>query len=139
MTEDEISEHMAEICLYFRMNAPNVKKILRAADISKTGRIDYDEFLVAAYDKKKLLTPENLRKAFNMFDRQGKGSITKTDIMTIMQASNPCAVAQVNDIWNALVSQVNLDENDGISYEEFEGHMCDVMQKKASLYAMQRA
>lgn len=73
LTEDEITAHMDEICQYFRLERPNVQKMLKGASISGKGKVNYNEFVTAAFDKKRLLSAENLRKAFALFDREGKG------------------------------------------------------------------
>ena len=61
LTEDEISEHMAEICSKFKMAEPDVRKILSVADVDRDGNINFNEFIAAALDKRKLLTDANLR------------------------------------------------------------------------------
>ena len=55
LTEDEITAHMDEICQYFRLERPNVQKMLKGASISGKGKVNYNEFVTAAFDKKRLL------------------------------------------------------------------------------------
>lgn len=64
---------MAEICSYFAMEEPDVRRILQSTDSNNDGTIDFTEFLTAAFDKKKLLSEENLRRAFAVFDKDGNG------------------------------------------------------------------
>ena len=73
LTEDEITVHMDEICKYFRLEKPNVQNMLRGASRKGQRMIDYNEFVTAAFNKKRLLSQENLQKAFRLFDREGKG------------------------------------------------------------------
>lgn len=44
-------------------------KILDAMDTNGDGQIDFNEFLAAAYDRKKLLNEKNVKMAFEMFDK----------------------------------------------------------------------
>ena len=46
-----------------------VERIMAAADLDKNGHIDYSEFINATIDKRKLLSKERLKTAFQLFDR----------------------------------------------------------------------
>lgn len=46
-----------------------VERIMNAADLDKNGHIDYSEFIAATTDKRKLLSKERLKTAFQLFDR----------------------------------------------------------------------
>ena len=75
---------MVEISKHFKMAQPNVRKMIKAADTNGDGRIDYAEFVAAAYDKRKLLDESNLRRAFNRLDADRTGKISKSDIRKIL-------------------------------------------------------
>ena len=47
--------------------------MLQAADINGDGRIDYTEFIAAAYQKDLLLSNKNLEGAFRMLDANSDG------------------------------------------------------------------
>ena len=79
---------MGEICKHFSLQEPDVQKLLKALDPNDDGQIEYNNFIAAAYDKKKLLSDENLYRAFKMLDKTGSGAITKIDLQ-IMMANNP--------------------------------------------------
>jgi len=49
--------------------------ILAAADTDGSGEIEYTEFISAMMDAQIFLKDEYLRTAFNMFDKDGSGSI----------------------------------------------------------------
>ena len=46
-----------------------VERIMKTCDIDKNGHIDYTEFISATIDKRKLLSKERLKAAFQLFDR----------------------------------------------------------------------
>ena len=66
------------------MNKDDIEKMFDAVDIDKSGFIDYSEFVVAAMNEKTLLTNEKLQTAFNMFDKDGSGFISKDEIKEIL-------------------------------------------------------
>jgi calcium-dependent protein kinase len=46
-----------------------VDRIMSVADSDLNGNIDYSEFISATMDKKKLLSKERLKTAFQIFDK----------------------------------------------------------------------
>jgi calcium-dependent protein kinase len=52
-----------------------VDGIMKAADMDGNGELEYSEWVVATINKESLLTEDKLRTAFDMFDRDGGGSI----------------------------------------------------------------
>ena len=80
------------------MAEPDVRKMLEATDISQSGRIDYNEFLVAALDKKNLLTDENIRRAFNLLDKHNMGYIKKWNIQGILGYHDD-AIKKTKEFW----------------------------------------
>jgi len=57
--------------------------ILDAMDTNGDGQIDFNEFLAAAYDRKKLLSDKNVRVAFDIFDKEKKGYITEKNLKNV--------------------------------------------------------
>lgn len=49
-----------------------VERIMSNADIDKNGHIDYSEFINATIDKRKILSKERLKAAFQLFDKVNK-------------------------------------------------------------------
>ncbi len=87
------------------MEKEDLEKMFDAVDIDKSGFIDYSEFVVAAMNEKTLLTNEKLQSAFKMFDKDGSGYISATEIKEILGFGKSLSEDAVNDI----VKQV--DEN----------------------------
>ena len=115
LTEDEISENITEICNYFNMEEPDVRRILRSADSDKNGEIDFTEFVTAAYDKRKLLSETNLKKVFAMLDVNDDGFISKEEIMEALGGSElnlPESVQNsTDDFWGEIMASIDSDKD----------------------------
>ena len=57
-----------------------VDEIFNSIDKDKSGKIDFDEFIIATVDRNDLLSYDNMYKAFKMFDDDGGGSISTDEI-----------------------------------------------------------
>ena len=51
-------------------------QIMSLVDQDKDGYIEYQEFLRVTLNRNTLISEENLKNAFNMFDKAGDGSIS---------------------------------------------------------------
>ena len=59
-------------------------EILMAADTDGSGQIDYTEFLAATIDRKIYMREDYLKTAFQMFDKDGNGSIDASEIAALL-------------------------------------------------------
>lgn len=57
-----------------------VDQIFEVVDIDGSGEIDFNEFITATMDRKKLLSSEKIDLAFKAFDRDGSGSISLKEL-----------------------------------------------------------
>ena len=64
-----------------------VDAIFKHVDADGTGELCYSEFLFGALDKKDLLKPENVKKAFSCFDQDGSGDITRDELKQMLRGS----------------------------------------------------
>ena len=55
-------------------------KIMEALDIDHNNSISYTEFILATMNKKKVITEERIKEAFDMFDENKNGSISLEEI-----------------------------------------------------------
>jgi len=116
---EEITNGLKEVLGHVRGNMKVFDEILEALDKNRNGVIDYTEFLTAASNKEKLLTEKNLRFAFNMFDKNQDGQISKAELKAVFET----AEQKDEDLWNEVFNEVDTDGDGDISFEEFKSCM----------------
>ena len=98
-------------------NAETILQIMQSADTDGSGEINYTEFLAATMDANVFMREDYLRTAFNMFDKDNSGFITKEELMEVIQARAAVTISPKQ------IDQMMMDSdenNDGlINYEEF--------------------
>jgi len=107
------------------MAEDEVDRILKIADSDGSGEIDYSEWVVATMDKHKLLTTEKLQVAFNMFDRDGGGSISANEIKEVLGVGKNID----EKLWNEIVLEVDANGDGEISFPEFKTMMQKVLEE----------
>jgi len=79
LSKDEIKEgyvvHFGRL-----ISDKEVDVMFDAVDTDQSGYIDYTEFVVASANEKALMTNDRLGLAFKMFDKDGSGMITPSEI-----------------------------------------------------------
>lgn len=94
-------------------------RILKIADSDGSGEIEYSEWIVATTDKRKLLTNEKLETAFNLFDRDGGGSISANEIKEVLGVGKSID----EKVWNDIIFEVDANGDGEISFLEFKTMM----------------
>lgn len=61
-----------------------IQEMLDAIDSDKSGFLEYEEFITATINKKALLTDDNLKAAFYLFDQDKNGTISTEEIKNIL-------------------------------------------------------
>ena len=107
------------------MAEEEVDRILKLADSDGSGEIDYSEWVVATMDKRKLLTDEKLQFAFSMFDRDGGGSISATEIKDVLGVGKNID----EKVWNDIINEVDGNGDGEISFPEFKTMMQKVLEE----------
>jgi calcium-dependent protein kinase len=91
-----------------------VEKIMEEVDTDNNGYIDYNEFLKAAVDMKKIASTENLQVAFNFLDRDGSGTITLEELKSALQIEG-----EDEAMWEQIIKQVDTNGDGEIDMDEF--------------------
>jgi calcium-dependent protein kinase len=118
LTRDEIYEGYKNILGEVEA-AKEVDRIMKEADLDKSGAIDYNEFLIACSNRQKLLNKEKLEATFKMFDKDGNGSISAKEIKDTLGS----ALGSDAKLLDQIISEVDDDGNKEISLKEFKEMM----------------
>ncbi len=93
-----------------------VNKFFTQADFDNNGELDYSEWQVATINKRSILQEEKLKGAFQLFDRDGSGSINAGEIKTILGVGKKFGSEK---IWDDIINEVDANGDGEISYDEF--------------------
>ena len=97
--------------------------MISSVDGDANGAIDFDEFLLLM--KKSICDPDlELKKAFDVFDKDNSGSISRSELKDLMKSlGQKLTESEVDQIMNTVD-----ENNDGeISFEEFKKMMVSVI------------
>ncbi len=95
-----------------------VDRIMDEIDMDKNGTIDYNEFVLAATNRQKLLNKEKLESTFKIFDKDGNGTISKEEIKSLL-----CAKTDDKKLIDEIVKEVDQNGDGEISLNEFKEMM----------------
>eukprot|EP00826_Nyctotherus_ovalis_P064561 TRINITY_DN9474_c0_g1_i16.p2 TRINITY_DN9474_c0_g1~~TRINITY_DN9474_c0_g1_i16.p2 ORF type:complete len:155 (+),score=62.56 TRINITY_DN9474_c0_g1_i16:1357-1821(+) len=99
--------------------AKMVNQILFNLDIDKNGYIGYSEFLIAMMDRKKLVTRNNLKEAFDAFDKDKNGFIDGREMKELLGVGKQFS----ERTWTNMIKDVDKNADQKISFDEFEKMM----------------
>lgn len=91
-----------------------VTDIFKQVDFNDDGFLSYTEFMSVNSKNKKQFNNEMFKKAFEMFDLDGNGYITKEEL-----AEKFPAKIEVDDTWENIINKVDKDGDGRINFEEF--------------------
>jgi calcium-dependent protein kinase len=83
LSKEELSNGFEKVFGY-AATQEEVNEIFAKADSDNSGFIDYNEFIAATINKKKLFSVTNLTEAFKMFDKDGNGSVSIDEIKAVI-------------------------------------------------------
>ena len=107
-----------------------VDAIFKEVDLDGNGTIEFSEWIVASIDKNSLITDEKLKMAFALFDTDGGGTISSTEVKATLTGQDEAGMTDEDlKIWDDLVNEVDLDGNGEIDFYEF----CFMMRKIVSI------
>jgi len=100
------------------MGSVDLKEIMNTVDVDGSGRIDYTEFVAAAMDKQQYLREEAVWAAFRVFDKNGDGTITQSELKQVLESKNLDTVATRKQI-QELLKEVDQNGDGQIDFAEF--------------------
>ncbi|XP_044480242.1 calcium-dependent protein kinase 29-like [Mangifera indica] len=98
-----------------KLSETEIKQLMDAADVDKNGTIDYTEFITATMQRHKLEKEEHLYKAFQYFDKDDSGFITREELRQALTQHGMGDEATIDEI----LEDVDTNKDGRINYEEF--------------------
>ncbi|XP_073391541.1 calcium-dependent protein kinase 7-like [Physcomitrium patens] len=95
-----------------------VRMLMEAADVDGNRTLDYGEFVAATVHLQRLDDDDHLRRAFDVFDVNESGFIEVEELREAVGESLMGSSSE-SDVVQAILSEVDLDKDGRISYEEF--------------------
>ena len=130
LDRQEIQAGMADIMEIFHIDEDDWDKMVNAMDTDGDGKIDYTEFITAAYNREMLLSKENLDIAFKMFDQDGNGQISMDELKQVFASGS--ASGKTEDVWQQIIASADTNNDGVIDFEEFEAAMMEVLKQRAT-------
>ena len=103
-----------------------VDRIFKLVDTDNSGEIDFSEFITATVNRGELLQEEKLRAAFNIYDKDGGGTISVDEIKEVLGMGRDIS----DDVWNQIVNEVDENGDGEVSFEEFSQMMRQLLIDK---------
>ncbi|KAG4213801.1 hypothetical protein ERO13_A01G079700v2 [Gossypium hirsutum] len=117
ITYEELKTGLAR--LGSKLTEAEVQQLMEAADVDGNGSIDYIEFITATMHRHRLERDEHLYKAFQHFDKDNSGYITRDELEAAMKEYG----MGDDDTIKEIISEVDTDNDGKINYEEFRDMM----------------
>ena len=84
-------------------------------DLDNSGAISYNEFLTSVIDSHKILTEDRLRKAFDMFDKDGSGTLDLGEIKQYFGGNDKT--------WKRVLKDIDENGDGCVDFQEFKKMM----------------
>jgi calcium-dependent protein kinase len=97
---------------------PNMKELMTEMDVDGSGSIDYTEFLAATLDKKQYEQESICWAAFQVFDSDGSGSISKAELEKVL-ASGQLEQVMGSQAVERVMKDCDADNDGQIDFNEF--------------------
>ena len=96
----------------------NFDKIFSLLDSENRGYIEYSEFLRATLDRENIVTEENLKSAFDYFDKENKGYFNEEQMKIF------CEENKINEqLCHLIFEEIDLNKNGKVDFEVFKNIM----------------
>ena len=91
-------------------------EIFAIADVDGNGEIDFDEWCTATIKQDQLLNEPNMRAAFNLFDKDGGGTIEASEIASVLGYD----IDERNrELFQVVISEIDTNGDGQIDFNEF--------------------
>lgn len=100
-----------------------VEEMFRRIDYDNTGFIEYSEFVIATMNEKDLLSNNKLKHAFNMFDTDASGCISKDELVEVLTYFRSVDKSLDPEAIDRIIKQVDENGDGQIDFDEFSAMM----------------
>ena len=101
-----------------------VDRIFKLVDVDNSGEIDFSEFVTATVNRGELLQHDKLKAAFEMYDKDGSGSISTDEIKQVLGVGKDIS----EEVWQQIVIEVDANGDGEVSFEEFQIMMTQLLR-----------
>ena len=116
ISRQELVDKYRETAMNSSTNQTLVEEIMKQVDTDNSGFIDYSEFLHASLDKAKHLSKNNLKAAFEIFDKDGNGRISCEELKGMLAGAGN----ENEAVWREIIREVDENGDGEIDLKEFE-------------------
>lgn len=103
-------------------------EVIKKLDQDQNDCIEYEEFLRNIFNMQILLTKENLKLAFEAFDKDGNGVLTPDEIKEALGVLNDEDDGKENIVLRKILETMDADGNGEISFDEFYDIMMRIIK-----------
>ena len=118
LTIEEIKKCLLKLKSNKELNNEEIENLFKGIDTNNSKKIEYTEFISAAFEEKEYLKEEKLLITFKVFDKDGTGKISKDDIKKILNKED----IEEEDL-KQFINKFDLDGDGEIDYYEFLSNM----------------
>ncbi|KAK2071519.1 hypothetical protein P8C59_005935 [Phyllachora maydis] len=125
ITAEELGTVMRSLGI--NASASELQDMVNEVDTDKNGKISFDEFLALMSIKAKDQdTEQELRNAFNVFDKDGSGTISAEELRLVLKTLKTPGEKDVDDDEiNDMIKQADVNGDGTIDFEEFRKIMTE--------------
>ena len=98
------------------MNLPEAMTLAKNLDKDRSGTIDFNEFLIAMYDRSALFNEQQLSEVFEFLDKDNSGFLEKEELKRVLEGAESSEVEDLYEI-------IDLNHDSKISKKEFLSYL----------------
>lgn len=119
LTKDELIKGFS-LVLTVEEAEKEANRVMDIIDVDGNGFIEYEEFLRASIDQEKILTEDNLKTSFRLFDINSRNKINPSELKKVLGQG----MENIDDnVWKELVSEIDSNKNGEICFDDFKRMM----------------
>jgi len=122
LTKDELIKGLSRV-ISPEEAKKEVFRIMDMIDGDGNGFIEFEEFMQCSLHKDKILTDENLKTVFNLFDEDKSGKISPSEIQAVLGGDSDIS----ENVWKEIMLEIDENGDGEIEFDEFKQMMYLIM------------